>query len=376
MHAHQQQQVAYFGEQPMFSFPRRRRKRLPVYKDKGSSWKGLGKKPAKPNTTHERATTRAQELVDIPLQKKWQQSEFAQARSTLEYLRTQRNTNRHTIHASLDLLERMLLEVQRQEQMYRSDWCHSFKFVEPLLLNWCQAWREEWDREQDIYTPRDLLAKMQNMAFPEGFDPENKVVETILCGMIEVAHKFDKPEFGEEFLVETNNVTHAMCHHVLHAWIISEHWNGKDIEGAKQFVHTMVDRYSHIPDLRTFQMLADFLGEADAITTCESALSNLPVVEQIQAFAKMELLDVAHQKMIDPGLAYPKAVETSLQSILLACGDDYEKALEYYNLSTHMLDDSLNGESFCCRHAVDSVSDALFPKCRCCSDSGNGSICC
>lgn len=335
-------QIARFGEKQLFRFPKKRRTPRPVYKDEGSSWAGPNKKPIVDNA-HERATVRSERLLESkPLGRRWLQEDFHVARSTLNYFRTQRNSNLRTVHGALDLLERMLHEVHHQEQMYRSDWC-TFTYVEPLLLNWKQAWREEWDREQGVHEPMELLEKVQAMLFPESFDPENKTVETILCGLIEVAHKFDKPVLGEEMLAATNHVTLAMCNHVVNAWIVSEKWNDEDVIGVKAFVHTMVEKYKFIPNGETYAALKAFLGDALAAETIESALANLSSSEQIEALAKMGLIEIAQERMSDSNEIDPAVIQNSLRAILMACEEDDQKALSHYNRSVHLLDDESNG---------------------------------
>lgn len=294
----------------------------------------------------ERATQRSLELLEETFQKPFRRNQFDEARSTLNYLREHTYSHKKAVHGALDLLDRLVREIHEQEQLYRSNWL-DFGYVEPFLKNWVQSWREEHDRGQKIYEPIELLNKMQSIPWPDAFDPECKVAETILAGMMDVAHKFDAPEFGEEMLPSIRTVTVEHCNLVLNAWAVSDQWNDANKEGLRAFCHTMIKTYGKEPNKRSLVILKSLLGSEEACKTLESALAGR--YDAVAILAKVGLYDRAEERFPEM-VANNGPMYECARAILDAHEERPDRAETFFLEIRDYLNDDDHGTKTCLRN--------------------------
>jgi tetratricopeptide (TPR) repeat protein len=302
--------------------------------------KGQKPKRAVYHTPTERATLNAKTLLHDMYRKPFQKQHFIDARSYLQYLRTRQNSNKRTVHAALNLLDQLTRELDQQAEMVQSDFL-TFEFVAPFLRNWAQAWREENDRGQNIYKPAELLYKLQQVPWPPHFDPDQKVAATILGTTIDVAHKFDAPEMGEELLlIIGRNVTLEHCNLVLKAWARSTLWNGADAVGLKAFCRKMVDVHRQLPDAKSLQILQTLLTPEEALAAFEAAIQKRH--DAVAILARAGYVDRAEARMAEV-VAWGGPVYVCARAILDCHEGNLDRAERFFHEVSDFLDDEDHG---------------------------------
>jgi pentatricopeptide repeat protein len=197
-----------------------------------------------------------------------------------EFLKWRDATDTEAVHASLDLLERLVKEMAFVKDDTPSTWLSNPRYFNPLF----NRWKEAALQGERVISARDLVKKLQAMStLLPSFRYDIATINMIFLVMIKQAHPSKAPFVAEsliEFIKTETTLMHNLdltpniyCYNmILNAWAQSK------LPEASQRMDAIVDEIRSQKlalNSVSYNILLRFLGETGEIDKVEAILGTL-----------------------------------------------------------------------------------------------------